>query len=321
MKLNEFNFYKIFNNINKFEPNAKIAVGVSGGVDSLVLSFLLNKISRRKKIKIISLIVDHKIRKNSSKEAKDVSLYLSSIGISNNILVLKKDYKSTGIQKTARLKRLNILRNYCYKNNIMHLFLGHHYDDNIETFLIRKLAGSSIEGLNSIKNLSIFKDIEIIRPLISFNKKEIINFAIKNNLSWIEDPSNTNNIFSRSRIRKIISKTSDRKKNKIYNNYKNINYLYNDYVEMINSCLVNSIVLAEYKKIELDRKYYLSLPNEIAIKIIEICAKYVHEQKLFFKHSKLLNVYFQITKKTIKIRSQNTIFISSSDKIVIYSAK
>ena len=321
MKLNEFNFNKILNYTNKFEINSKIAVGVSGGADSLVLSFLLNKIFNKKNIKVISIIIDHRIRSDSSLEARNVSKYLSSIGISNKILKLKKYYQSTGIQKTARINRLNILRNYCYKENILHLFLGHHSDDNVETFLIRKLAGSQIEGLNSIKPLSIYRDIEITRPLIFFTKKQIINYAIKNNLLWVNDPSNSNTIFSRSKIRNIISKTSKENKNEISKSYKNINNLYDDYMEMINLCLASSIILAEYKRIELDKEYYLKLPNQIALKVLEISAKYVHRQKFFFKNSKLLNVYHQITKKIGKIRSQNTVFISSYDKIVIYSAK
>ena len=78
MKLNEFNFNKILNYTNKFEINSKIAVGVSGGADSLVLSFLLNKIFNKKNIKVIAIIIDHRIRSDSSLEARNVSKYLSS---------------------------------------------------------------------------------------------------------------------------------------------------------------------------------------------------------------------------------------------------
>ena len=88
MKLNEFNFNKILNYTNKFEINSKIAVGVSGGADSLVLSFLLNKIFNKKNIKVIAIIIDHRIRSDSSLEARNVSKYLSSIGISNKGLFI-----------------------------------------------------------------------------------------------------------------------------------------------------------------------------------------------------------------------------------------
>ena len=65
----------------------------------------------------------------------------------------------------ARKNRFEKLTNYCQKNHILHLFLAHHYDDNLETFLLRKIAGSNIEGLRSIQNKTIINKLQIIRPL------------------------------------------------------------------------------------------------------------------------------------------------------------
>ena len=65
----------------------------------------------------------------------------------------------------ARKNRFSILTNFCKKNDILHLFLGHHYDDNIETFILRKIAGSNIQGLISMKEKTLFEGIQIIRPL------------------------------------------------------------------------------------------------------------------------------------------------------------
>ena len=61
--------------------------------------------------------------------------------------------------KEARDNRFYKMSNYCLKNNILHLFLAHHQDDNIETFLLRKIAGSNLEGLSSIKLKSSYKNI------------------------------------------------------------------------------------------------------------------------------------------------------------------
>ena len=104
----------------------------------------------------------------------------------------------------ARNNRFNIIINYCIKNNIFHLFLGHHFDDNIETFLLRKIAGSNFEGLNCMQHVSIYKNIQIIRPLLSFSKKEILNFNKRFNLQYIEDPSNYNIKYSRPIVRKYL---------------------------------------------------------------------------------------------------------------------
>ena len=56
----------------------------------------------------------------------------------------------------ARKNRLNGLINFCKRKKILHLFLGHHYDDNIETYLIRKINGSNFEGLGSMEEFSYF---------------------------------------------------------------------------------------------------------------------------------------------------------------------
>ena len=61
----------------------------------------------------------------------------------------------------ARENRFYELISFCKKNKIFYLFLGHHFDDNIETFLLRKIAGSNIEGLNSMQMISIFNNIQI----------------------------------------------------------------------------------------------------------------------------------------------------------------
>ena len=61
----------------------------------------------------------------------------------------------------ARINRYNLLTNYCRKKNILHLFVGHHLDDNLETFIYRKVSGSDFEGLQSIKNKSVNNKVDV----------------------------------------------------------------------------------------------------------------------------------------------------------------
>ena len=135
MKLNFYNFIEEIKKINFIEKKAYIAVGVSGGVDSLSLIFLLSKYAKLKNFKIIALIVDHKIRHNSSLESKKVSRYLNNLKIKNKILTKKRNITKTKIQENARKFRLNLIEDYCYKNKIIHLFFAHHLEDNIETYI------------------------------------------------------------------------------------------------------------------------------------------------------------------------------------------
>ena len=82
----------------------------------------------------------------------------------------------------ARNNRYNLLTDYCIKNNILHLFIAHHKDDNLETFLSRKIAGSDFYGLKSMSKLSLYNRVNIIRPLLNFSKEMLLDYNKKNKI-------------------------------------------------------------------------------------------------------------------------------------------
>ena len=316
MALNNLNFFSQIKTFNYFEKNANFAVGVSGGVDSITLVYLLSKWAKINRYNIVALIVDHRLRPNSSMEAKNVSLYLSNLKIKNKILVLKSKNNKTRIQQNARLARIKIIKKYCYQNNIIHLFLGHHLDDSLETFVLRKVAGSDIEGLNSIKFITLNEKILIIRPLLNFSRNEIMGYAKKNGLNWIEDPSNTKILFSRTKIRLAISK-NDKIRNNIKNELDICQNIYKDYVEMINFILCKVIIFISDKYIEIDKKLFFQLPKEIAYKILVISVIYVQEGNIRFKHNKLVAIYDYLAKKFGYFQTQKTLFANTINSISI----
>ena len=126
-------------------------------------------------------IVDHKLRKESSSEAKIVKNILKKIGISCKILTWNGKKPSTNIQSVAREKRYLLLVEECKKNNIKNLLLGHHLDDLFENFLIRILRGSGLKGLISLNKNTKYKDnnINILRPLLDLEKKNLVDLSKK----------------------------------------------------------------------------------------------------------------------------------------------
>ena len=317
MKLNYSNFDRELNKNKLFYNKSKIAVAVSGGADSMTLAHLLSRWAIKKNYKLIALIIDHKLRKESKEEANDVSKYLSKLKIKNKIIEIKNIDIFSNIQAKARKHRYEKLYNYCKKNKIFHLFLGHHLDDNIETFILRKVAGSNIEGLNSIKTISLYNDILVLRPLLRFSKKNILEYAERNNLKWVEDPSNTNNFFSRIKIRNTMKNNNKLRLNAIAD-FKKINSIYNDYLEMINTNLVFSIKKISSKYVELDSYYFASLNVNLSLKILDILIKHVHNGKIYLKYAKIENIYNNLINAKPQFRSQNTIFKCFFEKIVIY---
>ena len=192
------------NNINNF------CVAVSGGEDSLALSFLAKCYSLEKKTKAYFFIVDHKIRKNSTLESNIVKNKLKRFKIVSEILTFKKQKKISNLQSFARENRYNLIINQSLKKKFDLVLTAHHEDDLLENFFIRLLRGSGLKGLISFRKIKskvkLDHKIPILRPLIDVSKKDLV-YITKNTFNFnVYDPSNEDDQFLRVKVRKLISK-------------------------------------------------------------------------------------------------------------------
>ena len=140
--------YKKFE--SELEINKDFIIAVSGGPDSLALSFLSKIYSIKKSLEAKYFIVDHGLRKNSTSEAKNVQKKLKNFSIKLNILTWKGTKPKKNIQSIARENRYKLLTDAAKKNRIQNILLGHHLDDLFENFFIRILRGSGLKGLISL---------------------------------------------------------------------------------------------------------------------------------------------------------------------------
>ena len=195
---------------NEFSTSLKVkrnlAVAVSGGPDSLALAYLTKCYALKNNIEVKYFIVDHKIRKESSLEAKSVKSALKKIGIESKVLIWRGKKPSKNIQAIARNKRYSLLANECKKNDINHLLIGHHLNDLFENFLIRLVRGSGLNGLISFDKNTKYKDknLNILRPLLDLEKNDLLHISKEVFNFFVDDPSNTNIDYKRTRIRNLI---------------------------------------------------------------------------------------------------------------------
>ena len=199
--------------LKKFEKSFKIntnfIVAVSGGADSLALAFLTKVYALKKNLTPRYFIVDHKLRKESTYEAHKVKRILKSLKINSHILTWKGKKPVSNIQSSARSKRYELLFSKCKKLKISNLVLGHHMDDLIENFFLRMARGSGLKGLVSLGTNTQIKNINLIRPLIKFDKKDLI-FLTKFIFNFhVDDPSNHDVKFNRIKVRKLIKEFRD----------------------------------------------------------------------------------------------------------------
>ena len=195
---------------NKFENSFKVdknfIVAVSGGADSLALAFLTRLFSFKNNLNPKYYIVDHKLRKGSTIEANKVKKILKSLNINSQILTVRSKKPQNNIQSFARKKRYDLLFSKCKKLKINNLVLGHHMNDLFENFFLRMVRGSGLKGLVSLGEITQIQNINLLRPLIKFDKKDLLfvsKFVFK---FYVDDPSNYNTKFNRIRIRNFIDR-------------------------------------------------------------------------------------------------------------------
>ena len=211
-KLDDPKIKEIFVNFKKKLSNhisKNFSVAVSGGTDSMALSFLAKCYSLEKKTKVNFYIVDHKLRENSTKEANIVKNTLKKFDIKCTILTLKKKKKITNIQSFARKNRYQLIFKQCLNKKIDCLLTAHHRDDLLENFFIRLLRGSGLKGLISFakikSKIKFDNNIFVLRPLIDVSKTDL-KYISKNTYNFnVSDPSNKDDKFLRVKIRKMIS--------------------------------------------------------------------------------------------------------------------
>ncbi len=181
-----------------------IAAGVSGGADSLALIFRLDEYARKVGVKIVALTVDHQLREESSREAEYVASLMKQAGIEHHILVWNGNKPKTGIEEAARQARYDLIGRYCQEHGINTLAMGHHQQDQAETFLLRLQRGSGVFGLSGILPVSYRDGLTIIRPQLEDSPQSLRAYLMQKGIEWVEDPSNQNEDFLRVKIRKFL---------------------------------------------------------------------------------------------------------------------
>ncbi len=187
-------------------PNdGPFAVAVSGGADSMALALLFANFAGA-----TYLTFDHDLRADSAVEAMQVHDWLTARGLSHHILKWPGKKPKTGIQAAARAARYQAMEAWCKKNGMKYLVVAHHMEDQAETFLMRLLKGSGVDGLAAMAPRSpglFVRDIVILRPLLEVPKARLKAFMEGQNQAWIDDPGNENINFTRIKIRKILERS------------------------------------------------------------------------------------------------------------------
>ncbi len=181
-----------------FLKEKKLFIAVSGGIDSMVLVDLLQKLD----YEIAVLHCNFSLR---DAESDGDEAFVKSFCTNRNIEVLVQkfdtkqfasDYKLS-IQVAARKLRYDWFYEQLEKRNFDYILTAHHLNDSLETFLINFSRGTGLDGLTGIPA----QNDKIIRPLLPFSREEIEIYARENEIQWREDSSNSSDKYLRNKLR------------------------------------------------------------------------------------------------------------------------
>lgn len=194
-------FTAALDRIGGFERRPLVAVAVSGGPDSMALVILADRWARERGGAVRALTVDHGLRAESAAEASLVAAWLGARGIAHETLVWAGDKPKTGIQEAARAERYRLLAGGCAARGVLHLMTAHQREDQAETYLIRHRAGSGVDGLAGMAAVRELAGCRLVRPLLDLPRARLAAFLAEEKQEFLDDPSNRNPVFERSRLR------------------------------------------------------------------------------------------------------------------------
>ncbi|MCW5737115.1 MAG: tRNA lysidine(34) synthetase TilS [Enhydrobacter sp.] len=184
-----------------FESQPVLAVGVSGGRDSLALAVLAHDWSTARKGRVLALIVDHGLRPESGAEARATLERLGGLGLAGEILTWEGPKPASALQETARGARYRLLFDSCRRRGILHLLVGHHSGDQAETIAMRAARRSGPDGLAGMAAVVEHRDARLLRPLVGVPRERLTATLRARAVGWVDDPSNDDRRFERVRVR------------------------------------------------------------------------------------------------------------------------
>lgn len=296
--------------------NVKLAVACSGGSDSIFLIYSLSQVVSKNQI--IGLIVNHNLQENSKNVAEKTKLYLEKIGIKSEILTWNHEKIITGFEEKARIARHNLFEDFCVKNQINTVFLGHHIDDKIETFLMNAVRGSGVAGACSMRRMQKIGKITYVRPMIyTIEKRQILEFLTENSIPWFEDETNQDTKFQRNRLRKML-KFTQQEKNGIIQTIQNLEKMHDDQVARLEKFIEKNSNFENLKfKISISKILELEQSDFRPLILLIIFEKIYKFTNWEIRQNSIVKLYDWLTSNLAKTTLASCIFEKNGDFLTV----
>lgn len=312
------NIIKEFLSSNNICLNGQnICIGVSTGVDSTVLLHCLMDLKEELQFNIILCHVNHKKRMQSEYEEQ----YIKQFSLDNDLILEvlhlnNEEIENDNFQKAAREKRLQFFNEIMNKYDCNYLFLAHHLNDDMETSFMHIIRGSSLKGYSGIRPITYSKNNKVIlRPFLKTLKKDILEYALNNNIKYFEDESNNSYVYTRNRVRHNIIPL-------LFEENSNFSVQYNQYKET----LYNAYLIVNEKRDSFIKQYVCIKDNVISFNIkdyfelsqfmqVEVLFELLKDFELSRKNIDEINSYIYSKKANLYLTYKGILFNKKYDVI------
>lgn len=188
-------------NLADLEPGDQIAVGLSGGGDSVALLKAAVHVGNEKSFVVTAIIIDHQLQADSGAVAEQAAQIAKDLGTSKVEIVkvqVATGSGSGGLEAAARNARRDVFESYASMNNVKAVLLGHTLEDQAETVLLGLARGSGARSLSGMRAIDgIYR-----RPFLNLTR-ELVRSTVTD-LATFEDPHNSDPSFTRVRVRQTV---------------------------------------------------------------------------------------------------------------------
>jgi tRNA(Ile)-lysidine synthase len=188
-----------------------LILAISGGPDSTALLVLAARwrVGLKTGPRLVAVTVDHRLRPESAREAKDVGQLARKLNVAHRIVRWTGRKPKTGLQAAAREARYRLLAHAAHVVGANHVLTAHTRDDQAETVLIRLTRGSGLTGLGAMARVSSLpagegSGVILVRPLLDVPKLRLLATLKSARVGYADDPSNRNPNFTRVRVRDLM---------------------------------------------------------------------------------------------------------------------
>ncbi len=190
------------NTLTQINQAKQVYLAYSGGLDSHVLLHLCAS-NQTIKPKLTVVHIHHGLQKIADDWVIHCQQQTQQLGVNYKLLqVNARKLKGKSPEETAREARYHALKKLLAKNEV--LLVAQHREDQLETVLLQLFRGAGIQGLSAMAEISVFGKGKLLRPLLDCSQQSLKNYALKQQLNWVEDPSNQCNDFERNFLRNKI---------------------------------------------------------------------------------------------------------------------